>query len=251
MTAPASHDSDAIPAADPAGGRAAAALPAPPPRAYSHAHTRYVAIAKVALPALAGVVIAAMALWPLVQETTLPRTAGPESGQLEMVDARYMGTDRSERPFEVRAARAIQGTGPGKEVDLVGPQAEITLKGGDWVTVSAERGRYDQASGRLSLAGDVTLFHDEGYEFRTEDVQVDTGQGLAWGNARVTGQGPFGDIDAGGFRILEDGKTIVFTGKARLRLAGDRIGGSKPAAAGTTPQEDAAPAAGVSPGGGR
>ncbi|HYC02277.1 MAG TPA: LPS export ABC transporter periplasmic protein LptC [Azospirillaceae bacterium] len=228
MTAPTPDDrasSRPPPAADPAR-----------PRGYSERHTRYVAIAKVALPGLAAAMIAAMALWPLLRETTLPRQAGPESGQLEMVNARYSATDETQRPFEVRAERAIQSTGPGKEVDLVNPQAQITLKGGEWVSLESRRGRYDQASGRLALAGDVTLFHDQGYEFRTEDVQVDTGKGIAWGNARVTGQGPFGDIDAGGFRILDDGKTIVFTGKARLRLD-EGFGGrpqAAPAAVGTT-----------------
>lgn len=187
-------------------------------------HTRMVNLAKVALPALAAAVLALIAAWPLFSGRQDSQRAGPDTGQLEMVDARYLGTDKGARPFEVRAEKAVQVGGGSGRVDLVNPQAEITLKGGDWITMSARRGNYDQTSGQLVLEGDVTLFQDGGYEFTTEMAQVDTQKGIAWGNAPVRGQGPVGDIQAGGFRILDDGNTIVFTGRARLLLA-DGMGG--------------------------
>ncbi|QJE71998.1 LPS export ABC transporter periplasmic protein LptC [Aerophototrophica crusticola] len=186
-----------------------------------HAHTRAVNTAKVALPALAALVLLLVGAWPLVTGDHETRKAGPESGELEMVDARYVGTDQTARPFEVRANRVVQTGQGGKLVELVEPQAEITLQGGDWLSITAERGRYDQTSGHLSLEGKVQFFHDGGYEFLTDQAELDTTKGLAWGDRPVRGQGPFGDIDAGGFRIVDDGNTIVFTGKARLRLDGN------------------------------
>ncbi|TWB22762.1 lipopolysaccharide export system protein LptC [Nitrospirillum amazonense] len=187
-------------------------------RGASARHTRRVNQAKVVLPTLAGLTIAAIALWPLIKETTTPRPADPGTGQLEMLDAHFLGTDKTDRPVEVRADRAMQESNQDNLIDLVSPEAEITLKNGQWVTLNGDTGRYDKQSGHLTLEGRVTLFHDHGYEFTTDKAEVDTSKNIAWGNARVAGQGPFGDIDAGGFRMTDKGSTIVFTGKARLRL---------------------------------
>jgi lipopolysaccharide export system protein LptC len=43
-------------------------------------------------------------------------------------------------------------------------------------------------------------------------------QGEASGDKPVTGQGPVGTIRSAGFRILERGKRVIFTGKSRLVL---------------------------------
>jgi len=191
-----------------------------------HAHTRMVNLAKMALPALAAGILGLIVAWPLLQGGTETRKAGPETGQLEMLDARYLGAEKGKRPFEIRAERVTQIGGQGNAVTLMKPQAELTLDNGQWMTVSAERGRYDRENGKLTLEGEVTLFHDGGYEFMTQQAELDTEKGIAWGNVPVRGQGPSGDVDAGGFRILEGGDTIVFTGKARLRLTD--VSGKKP-----------------------
>ncbi|MDE1149293.1 MAG: LPS export ABC transporter periplasmic protein LptC [Azospirillaceae bacterium] len=210
----------ATPAGSASPDKAASAPPAATTRGgwASARHTRRVNQAKVVLPTLAGLTIAAIALWPLIKETTQPRQADPGNGQLEMLDAHFLGTDKTDRPVEVRADRAMQESNQENLIDLVSPEAEITLKSGQWVTLNGDTGRYDKQSGHLTLEGRVTLFHDHGYEFTTDKAEVDTNKNLAWSNARVAGQGPFGDIDAGGFRMTDKGDTIVFTGKARLRL---------------------------------
>ncbi|WP_114392429.1 LPS export ABC transporter periplasmic protein LptC [Oleisolibacter albus] len=185
----------------------------------AHAHTRLVNLAKVALPALAAATLGLILIWPLFTGGDGSK-AGPEAGSLEMVGARYVGVDTTARPFEVRAQTVQQTGNGGSMVDLGSPEAEITLKGGTWLNLKADRGRYDQTSGRLSLEGNVTLYHDGGYEFSTDQAELDTGKGLVWGNVPVSGQGPMGHVDAGGFRILDDGNTVVFTGRARLHLTG-------------------------------
>lgn len=194
------------------------ALPAAADFASAQARTKLVNTAKVALPVLAAALIGLIAVWPLFSgQSELRPGEGPDAGRLEMVDARYLGTDASRRPFEVRAERADH-VGSDTVVDLTNPEAHMVLNGGRWLTVAAERGRYDQRTGRLTLEGNVNLFHDGGYEFSTEAAELDTERGIAWGNTPVDGQGPIGSIDAGGFRVLEDGATVVFTGRARLHV---------------------------------
>jgi lipopolysaccharide export system protein LptC len=181
------------------------------------AWSRLVARAKLVLPVLSVMLIVMIAVWPLLSGSNDAIPADDDSGKLEMVGARYRGTDTTRRPFEVRFEKALQNAG-GETVELVQPEAEMTLNGGQWLTISAENGHFDQKSGRLSLSGKVTLFHDGGYEFQTEQAELDTEKGVVWGNLPVRGQGPTGDVEAGGFRILESGGTVVFTGKARMRL---------------------------------
>lgn len=202
-------------------------LPAAADFADAQARTRFVNTAKVALPASAALLIAAIVIWPMFSSTPeVKPTEGNDSARLEMVDARYLGLDGGRRPFEVRAERADQ-VGTGTVVSLTNPEAQMVLGGGKWLTIAAERGEYDQQSGKLRLQGNVTLFHDGGYEFSTPTAELDTVKGLAWGNSPVSGQGPIGRIDAGGFRVLQNGATVVFTGKARLNVtpgAGGRSG---------------------------
>ena len=192
--------------------------PAATPRELDAAHSRFVSRAKIALPTLAVAVLLIVVAWPMLERRNQPFIAPPDAGQLEMSDARYRGEDERSRPFEVRAERATRSNSQSKLVELVKPEAEMVLDGGSWITISAESGHYDRQSGQLTLQGHVTLYHDQGYEFTTDTAQIDTATGTAWGNARVTGQGPFGDVDAAGFRLADEGKTIVFTGRARLVL---------------------------------
>jgi lipopolysaccharide export system protein LptC len=182
-----------------------------------YAHTRAVRTARVALPVVAGLVLLMIVIWPLFGGSGDNSKAGPDQGDLEMTKARYLGTDTTDRPFEIRASRVMQLGDTGSKVDLTEPEADITMKGGDWLSLAAEGGHYDQDKNVLTLQGKVSIFHGNGYEFRTSEAALDVDQGIAWGNKPVEGQGPLGMVEAGGFRVLRDGDVLVFTGAARLR----------------------------------
>lgn len=189
-----------------------------------YAHTKLVRTARIALPTVAGLVLLTIIVWPLLSgsPTDSGKGPGPEQGDLEMTKARYLGTDTTDRPFEIRAGRVLQLGNTGAEVDLAAPEADITLKGGEWLSMAADTGRYDQDKNVLSLQGGVSMFHGQGYEFRTDEAFLDVDNGIAWGNRPIEGQGPLGTVEAGGFRVLKEGEVLVFTGKARLRaLAAD------------------------------
>ena len=64
----------------------------------------------------------------------------------------------------------------------------------------------------LDLFGDVTLTHEDGTRFVTADRAGRRRQNAAEGNDPVAGHGPAGDIKAQGFRIIDKGDTIIFTG---------------------------------------
>lgn len=185
-----------------------------------YAHSKAVRVARVALPAVAGVVLLTIFIWPLFGGSSDKSRPGPAQGDLELTQARYLGTDKGDQPFEIRAARAAQQGGGKSSVELAVPEADITLKRGTWLSMAAQKGDYDQDNQVLMLNGAVSFFHGSGYELRTQEAVLDVKKGIAWGNKPVEGQGPMGTVEAGGFRVLEDGDVLVFTGHARLRAFG-------------------------------
>lgn len=193
------------------------------------AHSKAVRVARVALPAVAGVVLLTIFIWPLFGGSSDKSKPGPAQGDLELTQARYLGTDKGDQPFEIRAERAAQQGGGRSMVDLTVPQADITLKRGTWLSMTAAKGAYDQDKQVLSLEGTVSFYHGSGYELRTQEAILDVKKGIAWGNKPVEGQGPMGTVEAGGFRVLQDGDVLVFTGHARLRAFGSGTGSGQAA----------------------
>jgi lipopolysaccharide export system protein LptC len=64
----------------------------------------------------------------------------------------------------------------------------------------------------------VQLFHDKGYQFTTDEAQVDINQDDAWGEKPVLIQGGFGEIRGKGFRVLDHGSVVVVGGPAKAIL---------------------------------
>src|SRR5260370_25218533 len=81
---------------------------------------------------------------------------------------------------------------------------------------------YQSQAQLLDLFGDVTLVHENGTRFVTNTAHVDVAADRAEGKDPVTGHGPSGDINAQGFRVLDKGNTIVFTGNSNLLLKGTK-----------------------------
>lgn len=191
--------------------------------------SRMVGALKLLLPAVALGLLALVALWPQLPHTGidrlgaryfgLPRIDLSDLRELRMVNARYSGIDKNHRPFTVTADTATQS--PGRKDDLVSleaPRADVTTEAGAWIAVSADTGTYRTETQVLDLFGRVNVLHDKGYEFRTDAARVFMNDGVAEGDSAVEGQGVFGNVVAEGFRILERGETVVFTGRSRLVL---------------------------------
>lgn len=186
-------------------------------------YTRFARFMRYLLPLVAAALVALLVLWPRFQEK-LPGVASFESSDAPVPEedgstarqAYFQGVDGKDRPFHITAERAFQPSEDQDRIVLERPEADITLKDGSWVAVSALRGDYRQNAETLALRGDVNLFHDKGFEFHTESVDVDLDTGVARGSETVQGQGSFGRITSEGFQVRDNGQTVVFTGKTEL-----------------------------------
>jgi lipopolysaccharide export system protein LptC len=182
-----------------------------------------VAVLKRALPAAALAVLALIVLWPELSGVDdrvrlsyrKPDHAITDSARL--VAPRYVGRDERGRPYELAAATAEQASGS-QTVTLARPVGDMTLEDGAWVALQAETGWYQRDRALLDLEGEVTLFHDAGYEIRTARARIDLAAGRAEGDDPVAAQGPPGTLDGAGFRLEERGAVVIFTGPARMVL---------------------------------
>jgi LPS export ABC transporter protein LptC len=139
-----------------------------------------------------------------------------------MLNPRYAGVDRQNRPYVVTSAIGRQASNRDDLMSLERPRAEMTMRNGALVVVTAATAMYQSQAQLLDLFGDVNLVRDDGTRFVTNTAHVDVAADSAVGNDPVTGHGPSGDITAQGFRVVDRGNTIVFTGKSNLMLKGTK-----------------------------
>lgn len=176
---------------------------------------------RLVLPAIAILLIGLVVLWPYLT----PERSGFQIGfadvedsveSMSMIDARFVGTDENNLPFTVSAERVDNLVPGATEMVLRSPAADMTLEDGSWVMVRSKTGEYKVEAKSLDLVGDVEMFHDGGYEFRTSRASVDLGRGVITGSEPVAGHGPFGEVTAEGFQVKDEGRSIVFQGQSRL-----------------------------------
>jgi len=133
-----------------------------------------------------------------------------------MVKPHYQGVDAHNRPFTVLAEQATQIDKD--TVALTNIHADLNLGEGAWVALTAGAGTLNLQSKKMELTGGIDVFYEGGYEFRTDHAQVDIGQGSAYGDAPVEGQGPMGMLKSNGFSIQDHGAVIDFNGSVRMKL---------------------------------
>jgi lipopolysaccharide export system protein LptC len=185
---------------------------------------RHVAFLKLVLPLVALVLLGLVLAWPRLNPDprefrlgSSPVAVNVEAETSRMLKPRYVGLDESNQPFTVTAETATHA-GSADRILLAQPKADVNLKDGSWVALNSKEGLYDRVGQTLGLRGEVAIFHDAGYEFHTPSADIDLANGTASGAEAVQGHGPFGQLNAEGFQILDKGSRILFTGKARVEL---------------------------------
>jgi lipopolysaccharide export system protein LptC len=196
------------------------------PLATHRSYSRFVRVMKMVLPALAVVLLGLVVAWPRLHldddrfRVGFAGISAKSVQNLAMVNARYFGVDKNNKPFTVTADRAEQAEGKPDEINLDQPKADFTSRDGAGVFLGADRGNYHQKAQLLDLANNVSLYHEKGYELHTEQAQVNLGDNTAWGDHPVQGQGPQGRLQGEGFRIRDRGGDVLITGRSNLTVRG-------------------------------
>jgi len=191
-------------------------------------HSRRVALLRVALPAIGVGLLLMVAVWPrlapLFDRLRFSAIDLREARELRMINPRYAGTDRTNHPFLVTASIGRQVPGRDDVMSLEMPQADLKSHSGADIVVTANSGVYQTRTQLLDAFGDVTMVHQDGTRIVTSSARLDAVNNAAEGHEPVEGHGPTGDIKAQGFRLIDKGAIIIFTGQSDLLLKGAKAG---------------------------
>lgn len=190
---------------------------------YSTKYSVFIRRMRIALPLLAGFIVALLFAWNAlhneksiitVTEADMPKTTRKN----ELVEPRFESVDDKDQPYTVTAARAIQSDKDENLVILEKPVADILLNEGAWVALRADQGAFRQDTRRLLLKGHVELFHDRGYQMETDRLQINIEERTAHSKSDIYIYGPEGTLNAKGLQADVERDLLVFTGPARLVL---------------------------------
>ncbi len=196
----------------------------PSPGGLGQRYSRFVGMMKVFLPALAATLVIVVIAWPGAFDQddgfhlSFSRMQADGADRLSMLNPRYYGTDKENRPFTVTAKEAVQDADDRRQVTLSDLQADMTMTDGTWISMMANEGVYHQSTMTLRLSGAISIFSDQGYEFHASVADVDFADGSARSAAPVNGHGPFGALRADRMRIENRGQRMLFEGNVKMTL---------------------------------
>lgn len=179
---------------------------------------------KVALPVVAIGIIGVLTYLNYKHQTetvvTIPNTTEMTNLDVGMKVSgiAFDGKSKSNRPFSVTALSATETKNNKDIIDLEEPQAEIELSEQTWIAVTAEHGIYDRKLDKVDLKGTVTVYHDNGLTFSTEEAAMDLQTNTASGAKPVMGKDETRELSAEGFEMLDDGATVLFKGRSYLKI---------------------------------
>lgn len=185
-------------------------------------HDRLIRIAKVALPAAVGVLLAFLALAPLEERGDvsfiLDKNKVENAPERMRVDlARYVGEDKEGRPFTIVARSAVQRSSDLPIVDISGMMARLMLPQGPAI-IAANLAHYNLDEQMVRVVGPVRVIGPEGYRLDTSNVTIDLRQRTVEGSGRVQGSMRLGQFTAGRLRADLGTRTVTLDQGARLKI---------------------------------
>jgi len=207
----------AVPPADGAGGRSV-------DRAFRRArrHSTTVRALKVLLPSLAIVIAAGFAIYSylLTPGGIAVDILGTSysDGKLTMANPRLEGFTRGNRPYSLKATRAIQDVTNTDIVQLDDITAKLPVSDDNWASVSAAKGIYDKGKDTLDIPSQMTVTTTDGLvaKLNSAFVNIATGDLKTSDPVDITLQGSH--IIADSMTVQDRGKVLVFDRKVRMTM---------------------------------
>lgn len=195
-----------------------------PPRALSNRRRGRLLWLKILLPLIAVGTIGYLSIWSYTNLSDTRITVDAVES-VPLLDAgmkvsgvAFEGRNKSDRTFSVTALSATETSGNKDIVNLEEPQAQIELSETSWIAVTAQSGTFDRQRDWVDLNGAVTVYHDNGMTFVTEQAAIDLVNNDARSSVAVTGTDERRELTAEGFEMLENGDVVLFKGRAHLKI---------------------------------
>lgn len=141
---------------------------------------------------------------------------GRVQDDLAMIKPRLSGVDDDGMPFVVTASRAIQEARGSDRVRLEEVAAEVNLKDGTQLHVTAAKGVVDTKTHVLEVSGGMRLLSADGYDVRTASAVADLKAGTVHGERGIDARGKFGHITAQQFALNRESRQLRFSGNVHM-----------------------------------
>ncbi|HEX5264232.1 MAG TPA: LPS export ABC transporter periplasmic protein LptC [Phenylobacterium sp.] len=174
--------------------------------------SRAIRALRILLPALIGVILAALAGTVAYNTfTSQPGLATSSNAPIRLVNPRFVGRDDRGRPFVLIAVTATRDAQDYQKVYLDRPSLVLDKDGPDPLRITAAKGVYHEGTRKLEVSGGVRLAGARG-AFDTAESLFDTKTGELIGPGAIHGSGPLGEIDAKSYGVYDKGARMVFKG---------------------------------------
>jgi len=207
-------------------------------------HSRFVRVARVALPlsgalAVFGFGTAARLAEALPVDVAVASTSLSTNG-IVMEQPRVSGFDPERREYRIAAERATQKLTAPDEVSLVGIVAEIVTAERGTVKIAAGDGDYDNKGKTLRLGGGVRVASEDGYGMELADVSVDFERATMRSDRPVRIIYHGGDTVGDRIEAEDGGKLVVIEGRVKTVIVPAEMERNRIAAAPRPPVPPAA-----------
>ena len=133
----------------------------------------------------------------------------------------FIGIDKKNQPFKVMAKKATRLKQEPNIFNLEKPTGEINT-GNEKFFLSGDKGIFNKNVEQLEVKGNVKFNDGEEMTFTTSEMYFDFKKEILSGHKRVNGKKNNSIIVSEGFKILNNGEQIFFTGKTKLKLINEK-----------------------------
>jgi lipopolysaccharide export system protein LptC len=146
-----------------------------------------------------------------------------EGGRIVMANPELDGYTRDNRPYSMRASRALQEIGNASVIELEKIDARLPIDEANWADIDAEKGIFDRDANTLLLEEGMTVRMDNGITARFRSAMVDITAGSLDSSDAVTVEMEGSKISADSLSVSDGGKVLVFEKRVRMEVDARRL----------------------------
>jgi lipopolysaccharide export system protein LptC len=185
-------------------------------------HSSTVRTLKVLLPAAAILIAAGFTIYSYLltpgQVSIDILGSSYSDGKLTMANPKLDGFTRGNRPYSMRAARAVQDVSNTGVIQLEDITAKLPVSDGNWANVRAAKGIYNKDKDTLDIPSAMTVTTTDGLTAKLDSafINIASGDLKTSDPVDITLQGSH--ITADSMTVQDRGKVLVFDQKVRMTM---------------------------------
>ncbi len=162
----------------------------------------------------------------LFPKAPAPAPTVEKAEQISSQASRVAGFDREQQPYEISAKQGFQDKDKPNLVHLEELTGSFRKLSGKTYQMAADTGLYDTKTREIDLSGNVRIVEPGRMtaSMTKAHVKMDTKALDTDVPVEVVMNGGNSRINAGGMKISDDGKTILFLNRVKARFEGDGKG---------------------------